>query len=229
MQVMNMVDEGFDSFYNDEGFGPAIDARLVPSNKLAYYRGKLPNRLIEYWSAYGLAGYGKGLFWMTEPDDYSEVLNAWLHGTEFYGKDRYYVIGRSAFGELFIWGTKTGPSLTIVSNNAMILPSDKSDQIGDGRADSMLSNWFASTRRSSLDEDGDDGRPMFERALKALGPLAEDEMYGFVPALVMGGPGRLDHLKKVKVVEHLMFLAQLGDPEIMLDIVKEAKDRGLWK
>jgi hypothetical protein len=33
----------------------------------------------------------------------------------------------------------------------------------------------------------------------------------------------------VKAVEHLIFLAQLGDPKIMLDIVKEAKDRGLWK
>ena len=226
---MYMVDEGFESFYNDEGFGPIVDTRPVPSHKLDHYRGKLPDRLLQYWRAYGFAGYGNGLFWMTDPDDYSEVLNAWLYGTNFHRKDKYYVIGRTAFGKLVVWGTKSGPSLTIVANMAMIFPSDKSDRIKDGYADSMISNWLAATRRSSLDEDDDDDRPLFERALKALGPLAEDEIYGFVPALGMGGPARLDHLKKVKAVEHLIFLAQLGDPKIMLDIVKEAKDRGLWK
>jgi len=50
---------------------------------------------------------------MTDPDDYAEALNTWLHGTEFHGKDHYYVIGRTAFGNLTLWGTKTGTSLTI--------------------------------------------------------------------------------------------------------------------
>ncbi|WP_246765815.1 T6SS immunity protein Tdi1 domain-containing protein, partial [Pseudomonas syringae] len=38
-----------------------------------------------------------------------------------------------------------------------------------------------------------------------------DEMYGFVPALMLGGPSSLDHLEKLKAVEHLMLLSQLAE------------------
>lgn len=36
-------------------------------------------------------------------------------------------------------------------------------------------------------------------------------MYGFVPALALGGPATLEHLQKVKAVEHRVMLAQLSD------------------
>ncbi|RMU47703.1 hypothetical protein ALP27_05220 [Pseudomonas savastanoi pv. glycinea] len=50
----------------------------------------------------------------------------------------------------------------------------------------------------------------FEPALKNLGQLQSDEMYGFVPALALGGPVELKNLQKVKTTEHLMFLSQLS-------------------
>jgi len=83
------------------------------------------------------------------------------------------------------------------------------------------------TRKADQTDDKD--APLFGRALELLGPLAHDEMYGFVPALALGGPCRLDHLQKVKAAEHLMFLAQLGERRVMVDIVKEVKARGLWE
>ncbi|EGH08166.1 hypothetical protein PSYMP_05689, partial [Pseudomonas amygdali pv. morsprunorum str. M302280] len=43
-----------------------------------------------------------------------------------------------------------------------------------------------------------------------LGPLKSDEMYGFVPALALGGPMELEKLQKVKTIEHLTFLSQLS-------------------
>lgn len=51
---------------------------------------------------------------------------------------------------------------------------------------------------------------LFEKALRTLGPLQVDEMYGFVPALALGGPADLTHLQKVKTIEHLTFLSQLA-------------------
>jgi hypothetical protein len=38
-----------------------------------------------------------------------------------------------------------------------------------------------------------------------------DEMYGFVPALMFGGPDTRDHLEKVKAVEHLTLLSQIAE------------------
>jgi len=229
LQMIKMLDEDFEYFYEKKEFGPAVDAQPVPKSKLENYRGKVPDRLLEYWQAYGFAGYGGGLFWMTDPDDYSEVLNAWLYGTEFYGTDNYYVIGRSAFGDLTLWGTKTGPSLTIDCPWAMIFPDDNTAWMSEGKGDLLISTWLSGMQADGLDQTDESDVPLFDRAEKLLGPLAHDEMYGFVPALALGGSCRLDHLKKVKAVEHLMFLAQLGERRIMVDIVKEAKDRGLWK
>jgi len=227
--MIKMVDEDFDFFFNRKRFGPTIDAKAVSRSKLDYYRGKLPDRLLEYWQAYGFAGYGSGLFWMTDPDDYSEVLKSWLYGTELYTRDAYYVIGRSAFGKLMVWGAKTGQSIDINCPFGMLFPSDDSASLQEDGGDFLIATWIGAKERAMFELTDENGKPLFDRALKNLGPLAHDEMYGFVPALAMGGPCRLDHLKKVKAVEHLMFLAQLGERRIMVDIVKEAKDRGLWK
>ncbi|HGM5881933.1 TPA: GAD-like domain-containing protein [Stenotrophomonas maltophilia] len=222
-----MLDKHFEYFYSDKGFGPAVEKRQVPQSKLEHYRGKVPDRLLEYWRAYGFAGYGKGIFWITDPDDYAEALNAWLYGTEFYGKDHYYVIGRSAFGNLTLWGTSTGRSLTINCAWAMLFPTDKSRWMREGKADSLISTWLSGMSVDYPNEADDKGIPLFDRAVKLLGPLNHDEMYGFVPALALGGPCRLDHLQKVNATEHLLFLAQLGERRVMADIVAEAKKRGL--
>lgn len=55
---------------------------------------------------------------------------------------------------------------------------------------------------------------LFQPAKKKLGTLSRDEMYGFVPAIMLGGSDALDNLKKVRSVEHLVFLSQLSDLEV---------------
>ncbi|PHI34750.1 glutamyl-tRNA amidotransferase [Pseudoalteromonas sp. GCY] len=45
------------------------------------------------------------------------------------------------------------------------------------------------------------------------------EIYGFVPALALGGEPKLENLQKVKATEHLAFLADLGEKRVMADIV----------
>jgi hypothetical protein len=71
--------------------------------------------------------------------------------------------------------------------------------------DISVQAFFASKDPERNDFDG-----LFQRALTTLGPLQPDEMYGFVPALALGGPGDLKHLQKVKTIEHLTFLSQLA-------------------
>jgi hypothetical protein len=54
---------------------------------------------------------------------------------------------------------------------------------------------------------------LFEPARERLGTLGSDEMYGFVPALMLGGPDSLERLEKLKAVEHLVLLSQLSELE----------------
>jgi len=52
------MDEEFEYFYMDNGFGPPIVMQLVPSEKSEKFRGKLPDQLLKYWELYGWCGYG---------------------------------------------------------------------------------------------------------------------------------------------------------------------------
>jgi hypothetical protein len=199
------MDEDFEYFL--EKFGPAFDRREVPTTSIEHWRGKLPNQLLAYWQAYGWCGYAEGLFWTVDPLEYEPVVHAWLEGTRYVEHDTYHVIARSAFGKLYFWGEQTGCSLSIVAADAVALPSrDRGPDL-----DRAL-RFFLSSRSPGANDFSDvDGKFLFDRALDKLGRLTHDETYGFVPALALGGPPTLQHLQKVKAVEHLVFLAQLSE------------------
>lgn len=199
------MDEYFEMFL--EELGPATHMRQVPHASIERYRGKLPQQLIAYWQAYGWCGYADGLFWTVNPEEYEPVLSAWIGATPFMEKDAYHLIARSAFGELYFWGERSGDSLKLFAPGAYCFPRES---LFKNDLERRLRMFF-----SNRDRNENDFADLFSPALKKLGPLDYDEMYGFVPALALGGPSDLAHLQKVKAVEHLVFLAQLESLEIM--------------
>ena len=187
-----------------EKFGTPIDRQEVPASSIERYRGKLPKLLLEYWAEHGWCGYGDGIFWIVNPQEYEGVVASWIEETSLEGRDTNHLIARSAFGDLYFWGEKTGASLNITSivsrytTYTSILPEEQMDK--------RFQNFLLSTEVEYNDFDD-----MFKPAKKKLGPLDHDEMYGFVPALMFGGPDTLDHLEKVKAVEHLTLLSQITE------------------
>ncbi|WP_438282881.1 GAD-like domain-containing protein [Pseudomonas alabamensis] len=186
-----------------EKLGQPISYQRAPEASIKRYEGKLPKKLLEYWAEHGWCGYGKGIFWLVDPHAYETVVNAWLEPTSFQHTDTYHVIGRSAFGDLYLWGEKTGFSLKIISVLSQCVVNDfvpTPEQMDRKLQDFLL----------SLDRESNDYASLFDAAQKKLGTLKHDEMYGFVPALMLGGSSALEHLEKVKAVEHLVFLSQLA-------------------
>lgn len=200
------MDEDFESFLND--FGPAIEKRHVPPSSIDRYRGKLPDQLMSYWEEHGWCGYANGLFWTVDPQEYEPVLEAWIGDTPLMEHDAYHIIARSAFGELYFWGENTGDSLSIFAPGAYCFPSE-SRFVGE-KMDFGMRLFFG-----ALSIEVNDFADLFAPACRQLGRPKNDEMYGFVPALALGGPSTLDHLQKLKAVEHLVFLAQLAPLEVM--------------
>jgi hypothetical protein len=196
------MDEDFAGFLED--FGPEIDKRVVPSSTIEHYRGKLPNQLLAYWEEHGWCGYADGLFWTVDPLDYEPVLEAWIGDTPFMEQDAYHVIARSAFGTLYFWGEKTGSSLHLFAPGANCVP--RKSRVAEQNPDFAIQLFFGGFSRKPMDFDG-----MFVPTKERLGLLKHDEMYGFAPAL--GVPATLDHLQKVKAVEHLVLLAQFAPLE----------------
>ncbi|MCU8059132.1 MULTISPECIES: GAD-like domain-containing protein [unclassified Shewanella] len=213
------MNDYFDEFYNFGGFGPAIKSELPSEAILRSFEDKLPARLLEYWQEYGFCGWGEGIFWTVNPENYSEILDLWLAGTPFVDKDNYYVIGRTAFGRLLIWGEASGPSLDINPCYGMIFPTDKTEDLKRRGAERTVELFFATNSKKSMEILDTEGNPLFKRAMIKLGPLEADEMYAFVPALALGGAPKLENLQKVKALEHLAFLAELGEKQVMADIV----------
>lgn len=189
-----------------EKFGDPIDRHEVPVTSIERYRGKLPNQLLDYWAEHGWSGYGNGIFWLVNPQEYDGVVASWIEGTKIEKRDVYHLIARSAFGDLYIWGEKTGFALKITSVLSRCVIFDF--QPTPEQMDRKLQDFLLST-----DVESNDYGDLFDRAEKKLGTPNHDEMYGFVPALMLGGPDTLDHLEKLKAVEHLIFLSQLAELE----------------
>jgi hypothetical protein len=113
------------------------------------------------------------------------------------------VIARTAFGCLYLWGEKTGYSLKIESVLSRYCAYDLGTTEDSLNRQSQL--FFMNPSIESSDFLG-----FFSRTRKKLGPLNSDEMYGFTPALMLGGSEVLENLTKVKIIEHLIFLSQLS-------------------
>lgn len=198
------MDEDFEYFL--EKMGPAFDKQHVPPSSIDRFRGKLPDQLLEYWQEHGWCGYADGLFWTVNPQEYEPVLEAWIGDTPFMEQDAYHIIARSAFGALYFWGERTGYALKLSAIGSYVVPH--SPPITS--LEKEIQMFFGGRDRKGNDFDN-----LFAPALKKLGRLKHDEMYGFVPALALGGPATLDHLQKVKAVEHLVLLAQLSELWVM--------------
>ena len=200
------MDQYFEYFLKN--FGPAIDKREVPRETLDRFKGKLPNQLMAYWQEHGFSGYAEGLFWTVDPQDYEPVLDAWLGETSFVEADALHIVARSAFGHLLIWGERSGFSLQLFAPGSYVVQQSTASQKED--LEFAVQMFFGFRKKEVFEFDG-----RFKAAKQRLGRLNRDEMYGFVPALALGGPADVSHLEKVKAVEHLVLLAQLDELKVM--------------
>lgn len=200
-------DPDFEEFI--ETFGEATFSQEVPASALAGWKGRLPEQLLKYWQCEGWCAYRDGLFWTVDPAGYEELVEVWLEGTKLSTLDRFHVFARSAFGNLFLCGEKTGPVVTldgVLHSFSAITPDlrPKNDEV----LDDEIRDFFLGMTVEYTDVEDENGRPLFKRALKRLGPLAADEMYGFEPAVVLGGEMDLANLVKVKMIPHLQALRE---------------------
>lgn len=198
------MDEIFPLFI--EEMGEPIFRQEVPPSSIAHYRGKLPEKLLEYWAEHGWCGYGEGIFWTVNPQDYEGVVASLIEGTRLEKRDKYHIIARGAFGDLYLYGEKSGFSLDIVPYTSNYCGRTHETAATD--KDKEVQGFFL-----LMDRESNDFGDFFEPAKNKLGRLEHDEIYGFIPALALGGAIKLDNIEKVKAIEHLTLLSQLSPLE----------------
>ncbi|MFH3651715.1 T6SS immunity protein Tdi1 domain-containing protein, partial [Acinetobacter baumannii] len=63
--------------------------------------------------------------------------------------------------------------------------------------DEIIRNFFAFSDLDEFDRKDENLKPLFDRAVKKYGPLSSNEVFGFEPALALGGKSVLQNLKKL--------------------------------
>lgn len=206
----------FAEFIDD--FGQPETSRPISAATLNKYRGKLPDRLLEYWQEYGFCRFADGLFWLTNPEDYEDILAQWLPETVHQDGREYYVIARSGWGELFIWEPTYGNKYCIIPHFGFVTVGGSDEKmIRKGNADFALELFFLITEQEDLDMEYENDKPLFNRAAKKFGALAEDEMLSFVPALAAGSDALIGNVDKVNLFAQFDLLRQLVEPRVFDD------------
>jgi hypothetical protein len=219
------MDEDFEYFLAK--FGPAIEHEPVSQVSFERFRGRLPNQLLEYWREFGWCGFARGLFWLVNPEVWDEPMERMLEETGFLEKDAYHVIARNAFGDMWLWGERTGASASVVSSYGMVFPRFNPMAFSRDGGDLSMRYFFSGKERDSVDLLDDKQKPLFDRALKKLGPLQSHEVYGFVPLLSAGGACQLKSLQKLDAQVHMAILADMTEMRVMPDYAAEARKQGL--
>jgi hypothetical protein len=214
-----VMDEVYEYFLSI--MGPEFNKTQPTEAQIAKFSGKLPRKLLEYWHDYGWGGFYDGLFWLTDPEEYASSVEAWLASTNIPDKQNYLAIARSAFGRIFLWNKKTGQNITIISLDSLIITSAPDEDVAAGDDTDALQDFLCEIDPDYLDMQDTRENNLFKRVLRKLGPVAVDEMYCFEPALAIGGSPILGNIAIVKIIPQLIFLAQLGDVEILhIDVSK---------
>ena len=208
------VDEDFAWFL--EQFGAPTASQRVSSRTIAKFQGKLPDQLLEYWQRFGFCSFRMGLFSIVDPDEYEEDMETWIGDTDIVERDSYYVIARTSFGKLFLWGTHTGYMYNITPSLGWVYAEDRhSQKIKTEGADKYLRYFFSALTPESVDSKGNDRKLLHDRATAKLGQLGSDEVFAFEPSLMTGGEAKLENIEKRNVHIHLSVLSQLGHREVL--------------
>ena len=166
----------------------------MPQEVIEKYKNQVPAELLQIWQEDGLGTFLDGYLKVINPDDYLELLqNSYFRG------EISIPIFATAFGDIITW--EKNEFLGIIKYK-------------DGTFDIFLENlslFIKFLPDKSFTDDYFD-IPLYKKAVAKHGQLAYDECFGFVPLLALGGFKDVDHMDKVKVLEHIYLMYQLtGD------------------
>jgi hypothetical protein len=151
----------------------------------------LADMLIEFWQEYGEGRFSDGLLYVCDPIKKKFDLNF------FFPNQDVYPLVVSSFGDIFFTNFKKIYSLSSTYGWFM-------------RKAPTFEILFESSlyREEYLDNVLD--RQFHIECVEKLGPLEPDQIFGFEPAVALGGSDdNINYVKKFQMDAHLAFLAQL--------------------
>ena len=195
---------------------------VVPDKHYAQgYSGRLPDVLLRLWLEQGWGSWNRGKFWLCDPALLQPVIDTVFLGDPEYDSDTMTVFAYDAFGKIYIWlGDRRILRIDWVGNYAIVQQYDGWNpyaNVPESESINLIGAIQVAIYTSSNGIDGathlgPDGKDMLPAAIARLGELGRDEVYGFFPAIGIGGANDINNLQRVPILEHLMFLASIQTP-----------------
>lgn len=203
------MDDHFSIFL--EEFGKGKCAEVAEATFFEKYAGRLPSSLLSLIKQDGFASYAEGIFWTVNPDKFSSYAEAWCSRLESLAGKHYLVFGRSAFGDLYALQESSGRVVTVSFVTGLVwgpknlAKPPKNFEIG-------VQSFFGSAFKTDFDMEDELGSSLFKRGVSLFGPIGSNEMFGFEPALSIGGKISSENLRKLRFDVHIDMLSQLTEP-----------------
>lgn len=175
------------------------DELIKPTEEeLKQFENILPSELLNFWKEYGFGNYGNGIIKVVNPLDYMESLYEWL-GKEDFSKLPILVTG---FGDIFYYR-----KLSEVDEDICLL----NIHYGKIEVCSYSLGDFLKSYIVSVDNYSEIlKKELFDQAYATKGNLKSNEIYYFVPALILGGKESIEFIDKGDANVHQSLLFQLG-------------------
>lgn len=207
-----------------ENWGDPTFRVAVPEERFDQFQSTVPDALLAYWREYGFSGFNNGMWWICDPIVWQPVVDIWTRDLNLVmGNDSWLAVARTAFGEMRLWGQRTGMSLSILPHRGWIFPTDKSARMSSPQSrDRQVYAEFNGETKEGVDVLGDDKKRLFDRVLAAQGPTSVDTMYGFVPVPALGGPIMPGNAEIFDALVHMQLLSELTPRRVMGDITQNS-------
>jgi hypothetical protein len=164
----------------------------VPAQTRQKYEAVLPAELLEVWDHYGFGTFYEGFLRVIDPDEYLDVL------AESYERSAEAIpIMLTGMGDIVYW--QNGFVEVVHYRRGRIATLAKGVKM-------LFVKLFAGLSDDSL------AMEPYRQAVPVLGQPDYDECFGYVPLLGLGGPEKVDHLKRVKVREHILLITTMVGP-----------------
>lgn len=194
-----------------EEFGNGKNAELPEDSFFSKNAGRLPSGFLSFIRQEGFASYADGIVWTLNPNKLGSYVNAWCNLLEPLSNAQYTVFGRSAFGDVYAIQEGSGKLVT-VSFATGIVWCQKNFSKPSKRFDAGLQSFFGSAYPKDFDIEDDSGASLFEQGIALFGSIGPNEVFGFEPALAIGGEISVAALRKFRLDVHIDFLSQLSAP-----------------
>lgn len=155
------------------------------------YKPYLSEELIELWENYGLAKLFNGYIKVINPDNYKDILN-----DSYFRGNISIPIFVTGFGDIIT--IEEGEYIGIIrfkNGNFNIVAKNIKRFLQN------INNEYFQNKYFELNQ--------YEKAVNRLGELEDDECFGYVPLLGLGGSEKVENLQKVKIKEHIELIIQL--------------------